>query len=79
MLSQIPILGNIFINISFERSKINKIVNRVLLAGYKLISEMDSRQHGFTYNACGPITKSKERIQENSEKQKIEDTFIKTN
>ena len=26
--------------------------------------EMHLRQNGFTYNACGPFTKSKERIQE---------------
>ena len=41
----------------------NGIVNKFLLAGDKFISEMHLRQHGFTYSACGPFTKSKERIQ----------------
>ena len=27
------------------------------------MSEMQLRQPGFTYNACGPFTKNKERIQ----------------
>ena len=41
----------------------NKIVNKFLLAGDKLIPEMHLRQLGFTYSACGPFTKNKERIQ----------------
>ena len=40
----------------------NKIV-KVLLAGDKFVSEMRLRQPGFIYSACGPLTKSKERIQ----------------
>ena len=27
------------------------------------MSEMHLKQHGFTYSACGPFTKNKERIQ----------------
>ena len=27
------------------------------------MSEMHSRQRGFTYSACGPFTKNKERMQ----------------
>ena len=27
--------------------------------------EMDIRQPGFTYSACGPFTKTKERIKKN--------------
>ena len=41
----------------------NEIFNRFLLAGDKLISEMHLKQPGFTYTACGPFTKNKERIQ----------------
>ena len=40
----------------------NEIVNNFLLAGDKFISEMHLRQHGFTYSACKPFTKNKERI-----------------
>ena len=39
----------------------NAIVNTFLLAGDKL-PEMHLRQPGFTYSACGPFTKNKERI-----------------
>ena len=38
----------------------NEIVNKFLLAGYKFMPEMHLR---FTYSACGPFTKNKERIQ----------------
>ena len=41
----------------------NDIVNKFLLAGDKIMSEMHLRQPRFTYSACGPFTKSKERIQ----------------
>ena len=41
----------------------NKIVNKFLLAGGKFIPEMHLKQPGFTYSACGPFTKNKERIQ----------------
>ena len=41
----------------------NEIVNKFLLAGDKFMPEMHLRQPGFTYNACGPFTKNKERIQ----------------
>ena len=41
----------------------NEIVNKFLLAGDKFMAEMHSRQSGFTYSACGPFTKNKERIQ----------------
>ena len=40
-----------------------EIVNKFLLAGYKFMPEMYLRQPGFTYSACGPFTKNKERIQ----------------
>ena len=40
----------------------NEIVNKFLLVGDKFMSEMHLRQSGFTYRACGPFTKKKERI-----------------
>ena len=41
----------------------NEIVNKFLLAGDKFMSEMHLKQPGFTYSACGPFTKNKERIE----------------
>ena len=41
----------------------NQIVNKFLLAGDKFIPEMNLRQPGFTYSACGPFTRNKHRIQ----------------
>ena len=41
----------------------NNIVNKFLLAGGKFMPEMHLRQPGFTYRACGPFTKNKQRIQ----------------
>ena len=46
-----------------NRIKMNEIVNKFLLAGDKFMSEMHLKQQGFTYSACGPFTKNKERIQ----------------
>ena len=41
----------------------NEIVNKFLLAGDEFMPEMHLRQPGFTYSACAPFTKNKERIQ----------------
>ena len=41
----------------------NEIVNKFLLAGDKFMPEIHLKQPGFTYSACGPFTKNKERIQ----------------
>ena len=41
----------------------NDIINKFLLAGDKFMSEMHLKQPGYTYSACGPFTKNKERIQ----------------
>ena len=41
----------------------NKIINKFLLTGDKFMPEMHLRQPGFTYSACGPFTRNKERIQ----------------
>ena len=62
--AKIPILGDIL----FEKYKMNAIVNKFLLAGNKLMPEMYLRQPGFTYNACGPFTKDKERIKKFKQK-----------
>ena len=50
----------------------NEIVMNFLLAGYKFMPEMHSKQLGFTYSACGPFAKKKEGIQ-NLKKQEIHD------
>ena len=40
-----------------------QIINKFLLAGDKFMPEMYLRQPQFTYSACGPFTKPKQRIQ----------------
>ena len=40
----------------------NKIINKSLLARNKFIPEMYLRQPRFTYSACGPFTKTNERV-----------------
>ena len=40
----------------------NKIINKFFLTGDKFLPEMHLRQPRFTYSACGPFTKHKERI-----------------
>ena len=42
--------------------KMNDIINKFLLVADKFMAEMHLRQPGFTYSACGPFTKTKERI-----------------
>ena len=41
----------------------NEIVNTFLLAGDKFMPEMHLKQPRFTYSACGPFTRNKERIE----------------
>ena len=43
--------------------KMNDIINKFLLAGDKYMPEMNLKQPQFTYSACEPFTKNKERIQ----------------
>ena len=38
------------------------IINKFLLAVNNFMPEMHLRQPQFTYSACGPFTKNKERI-----------------
>ena len=47
----------------FRIIKTNEIVNNFLLAGDKFMPKMHLKQPGFTYSACEPFTKTKERIQ----------------
>ena len=56
-MNKIPLLGDIL----FSVYKKNEIVNKYLLDGDEVMSEMHVKQPGFTYSACGPFTKSKER------------------
>ena len=41
----------------------NEVLNKFLRFGNKFMPEMHLKQAGFTYNACGPFTKNKERIE----------------
>ena len=41
----------------------NNVINKFLLAGGKFMPEMHLRQSQFTYSACEPFTKHKQRIQ----------------
>ena len=41
----------------------HNIINKFLLAGDKIMPEIHLRQRQFTYSACGPFTKHKQRIQ----------------
>ena len=38
-------------------------MNKLLLVGDKFMPEIHLKQPGFTYSACGPFTKNKERIE----------------
>ena len=40
----------------------NEIANKCLLAGDRFMFEMHLKQPEFTYSACGPFTKNKERM-----------------
>ena len=60
-LSKVPILADILF--WYVRIKMDEIVNKFLLTGDKFMPEMHLKQPGFTYSACGPFTKNKERIQ----------------
>ena len=53
----------------------NAIVNKLLSAGNKFMPETHLKHPRFTYSACGPFIKNKER----TKKFKEIDIFIKTN
>ena len=73
-LSKVQILGDILF---LRCKKINEIVNKFLLADDKFMPEMHLKESGFTYSACGPLTKNKERIQKFE--QEIQTIFTKMN
>ena len=58
LLNKIPLF-----NVCLKVIKMNEIVNKFLLAGDKFMSELQLKQPGFTYSACGPFTRNKERIE----------------
>ena len=41
----------------------SNVINKLLLAGDKFMPEIHLRQSQFTYSACGPFTKHKQRFQ----------------
>ena len=45
----------------------NEIANKFLLAGDKFMPGMNLRQPGFTYSACGPLSKNKKKTQKFNE------------
>ena len=56
----------------------NEIVHKFLLAGDKFMPGVHLKQPGFTYCACRPFTKNKERIQKFLKKE-IQDIFTEMN
>ena len=40
----------------------HEMINKFLFAGDKFMPEIHLKKLGFTYSACGPFTKNKERI-----------------
>ena len=58
--------------------KVNEIVNKFLSAGDQFMLEMHLQQPGFTYSACGPFTKNKEKLK-NLKKQEIQAILAKMN
>ena len=53
-------------------------MDKFLLAEDEFMPKMHLRQPGFTYSACRPFTKNKERIQKFKESE-IQNIFAKTN
>ena len=58
------LLSNLGIRTPLSKTPLLNVlqINEFLLAGDKFMPEMHLRQPGFTYSACGPFTKHKERI-----------------
>ena len=42
----------------------NKVINKVTVNWRKFMPELHLQQSGFTYSACGPFSRHRERIQE---------------
>ena len=61
-LSKIPLIpfhSNLVL--SYKMNDMNKVVHRFLKIGDRFMPEMHLRQPCFTYSACGPFTKNKQR------------------
>ena len=58
-----PLSKIALLNVLFYVERLNEIINKILLVGDKFLRKMHLRQPGFTYSACGPFTKNKERIE----------------
>ena len=71
LLSKIP-LFLISLLIPLLITNMNEIVNTFLLSGDKSMPEIYLKQPGFTYSACGPFTKSKEKIQKLTKNRRYE-------
>ena len=52
-----------FDKISNDSFKMTTTINKFLLTGEKFMPELHLKQPGFTYSACGPFSKHRERIQ----------------
>lgn len=70
-------------NAPIEKFPFNGIINegnstQILLEINKFMPEMHLTQHRFTYSACRPFIKAKERIKQ-LKKEDIQDLYIKTN
>ena len=53
----------------------NEIVKRFLLEGDKFMPEMHFKQLDFTYSACGPFTKNKERMEKSMQTGNIDHIY----
>ena len=53
----------------------NKIINKFLFTGEKFKSELHLNKPEFTYSACGPFTKHRERIQKFRETSNLKHLF----
>ena len=53
----------------------NKIINKFLLTEDKFMPDLHSKQPGFTYSACGPFTKHRERIKKFRETGKLKHLY----
>ena len=68
-LNKIPVLEDILFYLitimvdAISLYEMNNTINKILLAGDKFMLEMYLRQPQFTYSACEPFTKHKQRIQ----------------
>ena len=52
-------------------------IRNILLAGDKFVLEMHLKQPGFTYSACDPFTKNKERIKKKERNRRIKIYLLK--